>query len=551
MERALSEDVLMQSRVVPANFGPLRGANGNARITGPCGDTMEFWLAIHDDRIAFATYTTDGCEHSVLCGSIAATLAAGMTLQRGTVLSQQDVLAVAKDVTEETAHCALLAANTVRAAINGYLDEQQKAAAACDNPEGDCGSCGKGDCDVRSASPVQQADGAGSTLNGCLDKIRKKIVVISGKGGVGKSTVAVNMAMALSLQGKRVGLLDVDLHGPSVPTMLGLTDVQIFTDGDAIIPARVGTLSVMSLGFMLSDRDEAVIWRGPMKTSVIGQLLKDVAWGELDYLIVDCPPGTGDEPLSVCQLLEHPDGAVVVTTPQEVAVADVRKSVNFCRQLDIPVLGVVENMSGFACPECGTVTAIFKTGGGKQLADAFHVPFLGCIPIDPAIGVSGDNGAPFVRQFSDSAAARAFAAIVGPILQLTEHADFEEQPSELLNGKREEVMRVAVPVADGKLNLHFGHCETLALLDVNQENNAIVSRLDVTPPPHEPGLLPRWLAEKNVNVVIAGGMGQRAQSLFAENDIEVVTGAPAETPEALVLSFLNGTLLTGANACDH
>jgi Mrp family chromosome partitioning ATPase len=258
------------------------------------------------------------------------------------------------------------------------------------------------------------------TLEERLRQIRHKIIVLSGKGGVGKSTVAVNLAVALSAAGRRVGLLDVDIHGPSVPKMLHLEDAALTATEDSMLPVETAGLKVMSIGFLLQNRDDAVIWRGPMKMGLIKQFLKDVAWGELDYLIVDSPPGTGDEPLSVCQLVKNPDGAVIVTTPQDVATADVRKSITFCRELGLPVLGVIENMSGFVCPHCGTVTDIFKTGGGERMAREMGVPFLGRIPIDPAIGEACDAGRPFVEGDRPTETAKAFQRIIAPILSLSE-----------------------------------------------------------------------------------------------------------------------------------
>ncbi len=269
-------------------------------------------------------------------------------------------------------------------------------------------------------------------LDGRMQKIKHKIIVLSGKGGVGKSTVAANLAISLSMSGKKVGLLDIDIHGPSIPKMMKLDSSRINVADGVIHPVEKGGMKVVSIGFLLKDRDDAVIWRGPMKAGVIKQFLSDVAWGELDYLIIDSPPGTGDEPLSICQLLKNPDGAVVVTTPQDVSVADVRKSVNFCRQLEIPVLGVVENMSGFVCPKCGELTQIFKTGGGEKMASEMKVPFLGRIPIDPAIGESCDSGNPFIYSHNKTETGRAFEHIIEPILALSE-LDTEVLPM----GKRE------------------------------------------------------------------------------------------------------------------
>jgi ATP-binding protein involved in chromosome partitioning len=253
-------------------------------------------------------------------------------------------------------------------------------------------------------------------LQSRLCRIRHKIVVLSGKGGVGKSTVAVNLATALMMAGKRVGLLDVDIHGPSVPTMLGLEGVTLHGGEDGLLPIEVEGLKVMSLGFLLASPDDAVIWRGPMKMGVIKQFLKDVAWGDLDYLIIDSPPGTGDEPLSVCQLIGTLDGAVVVTTPQKVATVDVRKSITFCRQLHVPVLGVVENMSGFVCPKCGEVSQILPSGGGRRIAEDMGVAFLGSIPMDPLIAEAGDKGRAYMRHYAATPTAEIMRRIIQPLL---------------------------------------------------------------------------------------------------------------------------------------
>ncbi len=281
-----------------------------------------------------------------------------------------------------------------------------------------CEGCQEEGCSIgaqRSEESIEQME-----LTEQMSRIEHKIIVLSGKGGVGKSTVAANLAVSLSLNGNRVGLLDVDIHGPSIPKLLKLEGHKPGLRDNAIVPVEMSkNLKVMSIGFMLPKEDIAVIWRGPMKMNVIKQFLKDVDWGELDFLIIDSPPGTGDEPLSVCQLIENPDGAIIVTTPQEVALADVRKSINFCRQLKLPVLGVVENMSGFACPKCGEVTNIFKSGGGQRMAQEMNVPFLGSIPIDPQISESCDAGTPYIYHYSKTETAKAFQNAIQPILELS------------------------------------------------------------------------------------------------------------------------------------
>ena len=383
-----------------------------------------------------------------------------------------------------------------------------------------------------------------------MENIKHKILVLSGKGGVGKSTVAVNLAISLALSGKSVGLLDIDIHGPSIPKILNLEGKTVQAAGDAILPIEtVENLKVMSIGFLLRGSNDAVIWRGPMKHKMIKQFLEDVQWGNLDFLIIDSPPGTGDEPLSVVQLLEKADGAVVVTTPQQLSVLDVKKCITFCRQLNLPVLGVIENMSGFVCPKCGERTDIFKSGGGREMANQMSVPFLGRIPIDPQIVQACDSGRPFVYHYNQTETAKAFEKVLNPILELDSKSQKLIETQSLHTGDRK--MRIAIPLAQGKLSLHFGHCEQFAIFDIDDNVKKVINRKDAAPPGHEPGVLPRWLHENNVSVIIAGGMGQRAQQLFTQNNVEVVIGASDQAPEELVSAYLEDRLQTGDNICDH
>ncbi|MFQ6040967.1 MAG: P-loop NTPase [Candidatus Poribacteria bacterium] len=252
-----------------------------------------------------------------------------------------------------------------------------------------------------------------------LKAIKHKIAVISGKGGVGKSTVSANLAAALSQKdGVRVGLLDADIDGPNIPKLLGIENHQIFTVGGKIAPAPVAeNLKVISMAFLLRDKDIPVIWRGPMKANAIRQFLGDVNWGALDYLIVDLPPGTGDAPLSIAQLIEGMDGMIVVTTPQEVALMDSRKAINFAKALNVPVIGVIENMSGMKCPHCGKEIDLFKTGGGERAALQLGVPFLGRVPFDPKIAEVAAFGITFVRKYPSSEAAEAFTQIVAEVVE--------------------------------------------------------------------------------------------------------------------------------------
>ncbi len=251
-------------------------------------------------------------------------------------------------------------------------------------------------------------------IENTLKKIKHKILVLSGKGGVGKSTVAVNLAVGLAAKGKKVGLIDVDLHGPSVPRMLGIRDG--FPGGDhpkpMVWPGNPN-LSVVSIEPLMPDRERSVIWRGPIKIGVIRQFISDLEWDPQDYLVIDCPPGTGDEPLTVAQTITGAQ-ALIVTTPQEVALADVRKSIDFCHQVNLPILGLVENMAGMVCPHCGQAIEFLKTGGGSNLATAAGLNMLGSVPFTPGVVEAGDSGRP------DS---EPFAAIVNNVINRFEKAE--------------------------------------------------------------------------------------------------------------------------------
>lgn len=400
--------------VHPRHHGPLEVFDGHACVTGPCGDTMEFWLLARSGKVENVSFITDGCGPSLACGSMAVCLVEGKRVEDAAGLRQQDILEALGGLPKESEHCALLAANTLKAACDDRMDHQEGPRKETRDGKGTCDTCKETDCSAskRKKDESEEEFEDRRKLQSRLCRIRHKVIVLSGKGGVGKSTVAVNLATALMLSGKRVGLLDVDIHGPSVPTMLGLERETIHGSEEGLLPIDIGGLKVMSLGFLLQNQDDAVIWRGPMKMGVIKQFLKDVAWGDLDYLIIDSPPGTGDEPLSVCQLIGTLDGAVIVTTPQKVAAVDVRKSITFCRQLHVPVLGVVENMSGFVCPKCGEVTQILPSGGGKRIAKDMNVPFLGSISMDPKIAEACDSGRATFGQDPASPMTRAMNEII-------------------------------------------------------------------------------------------------------------------------------------------
>jgi ATP-binding protein involved in chromosome partitioning len=277
-------------------------------------------------------------------------------------------------------------------------------------------SCG-GSC---STPEAQQAAAAQQELaiKTSLGKIKNKILVMSGKGGVGKSTVSVNLALGLAKLGYKVGLMDVDLHGPDVVRMLNMKGtIEPPASKNALVPPLKynDNLKVVSLEYLMRDRDEAIIWRGPLKIQAIRQFVSDMDWGELDYLVIDAPPGTGDEPLSVAQTIPNVK-AVVVTTPQKVALADVRKSISFCRTVKVEITGVVENMSGFVCPHCNMTVDIFKSGGGEELARELDLPFLGKIPMDPKVVMAGDDGTPYLSSDADSPATKAFGEVVQAVV---------------------------------------------------------------------------------------------------------------------------------------
>jgi ATP-binding protein involved in chromosome partitioning len=272
-----------------------------------------------------------------------------------------------------------------------------------------------------------------------LGKIRYKIMVMSGKGGVGKSTVAVNLAAVLAMDGQRVGILDADIHGPNIPKMWGTDWRPLQSGGEGIRPIEVfPNVKLISMAFLLPNPDSPVVWRGPIKHTAIKQFLGDVEWGGLDFLIVDLPPGTGDEPLSVAHLIEGMDGSIIVTTPQEVALLDSRKSVNFSRMLKIPVIGIVENMSGLTCPKCGHLIPLFKIGGGEKAAKDLGVPFLGRVPIDPEVVQKSDSGTPYVVSYPDSEVTKAFQEIAEKCRAFVESPREQVQQEKSGTAHREE-----------------------------------------------------------------------------------------------------------------
>ncbi|TDT71945.1 Mrp family chromosome partitioning ATPase [Hypnocyclicus thermotrophus] len=379
-----------------------------------------------------------------------------------------------------------------------------------------------------------------------MSKIKHKIVVMSGKGGVGKSTVSTNIAFGLAMAGKKVGLLDADLHGPNIPLMLGIEGTKL---GDLSKPFQVNkNLFVVSLSFYMRTSDDPIIWRGPAKIGAIKQMLGEVIWGELDYLVVDLPPGTGDEPLTIAQELGKIDGSVIVTTPQDVAILDSRKSVKFSTLVNMPILGIVENMSGFVCPHCNKRIDIFKQGGGEKAAKELGVELLTKIPMTPGIVHAGDDGKPFIFN-NKGPEVEIMKELVNKLINKVEINKEIENKEKESDKKMGNILKVAFPTND-KTNVeeHFGHCKEFVIFEI--EDAKIINKSFVTPPPHEPGVIPRFLGEQGANVIITGGMGQKAIDIFKSQNIDVILGARGSIEENLK-TYLEGELYSTASACNH
>ncbi len=370
----------------PRHYGKLRTFNGHARVTGSCGDTMEIWLKVGEDRVEQISFVTDGCGSSLACGSMAADLAAERPVVEAAILRQKDILKALGGLPPADEHCALLAADTLQTACADYFRRRE-------GREG--------------GEAVQEEAGRPEGLS----RIKRIILVFSSKGGTGKSTVAVNLSAALAEKGRRIGLLDADISAPAIPVMLGLERKGIANRGSSLIPAAAGELRVISLGLLPGNSEDGPVWRGETKAKAIGRFLEDVEWGDLDFLVVDSPPGLGDEPLVVRELVGEKLEAVVVTTPQRLAAEAGRDAVLFCRRHGIKALGILENMAGFVCPSCGQKTRILRAGGGRKISDDLKTPFLGSIPLDPAIAEAGDRGRVFIEDHPSSPAAEIIRKI--------------------------------------------------------------------------------------------------------------------------------------------
>jgi Mrp family chromosome partitioning ATPase/predicted Fe-Mo cluster-binding NifX family protein len=404
--------------------------------------------------------------------------------------------------------------------------------------------------------PVEQRQRAAREATG---GIRHKLLVMSGKGGVGKTTVAVNLGFALARRGLRVGILDIDLHGPDVAFMAGVEGLPGGADGGRLQPIDAGVedlqVRVLSISAFLPNRDAPVIWRGPRKAAAIAQLLGEADWSGTDVLIVDCPPGTGDEPLSVAQLLPGAD-AVVVTSPQDVALLDSRKCVNFARELKLRLLGIVENLAGFVCPGCGRRIDLFKLGGGERAAAELGVPFLGRIPITEAMVQAGDRGRPLVVGAPEDPASVALTTLAADLQRRWETPDVA---GPLPGARKEESVkgtkRIAVASEDdrgleGQVSGHFGRCPAYTVVET-ADGKILAAHVERNPhfENHQPGTMPVFVRDLGANVIVAGGMGPRAIDLFTGFGIEVATGAVGNV-RRVVEAYLRGEL-QGIVPCAH
>lgn len=389
-----------------------------------------------------------------------------------------------------------------------------------DDPNKSCSTCNVG----------QGADKSEEEMALCrtLKQIRHKIVVMSGKGGVGKSSVAVGLALALARRGYRVGLMDVDIHGPNVLRMLGLKEAFDLQHAQFSLPPELfHNLKVISVEAVMKNREIAVIWRGPLKHQLIRQFLTEIQWGDLDYLVIDSPPGTGDEPMSVAQTVPEAK-ALIVTTPQEISLADVRKSLNFCQKINLSVLGLVENMSGYACPHCGKEVPLFKKGGGEKTAQAYKVPLVGSLPFDPQVVEAADQGKLLDLKEEDSPFFRALKPMVNYLVQLL--------PPGPAPTREPGVLKFAIPMDNGRPAEKFGQAREFAIFTV--KDRAITGQETLPAPSPEAGGVPLWLEELGVTHVIAADLGTGPQEVLKRKGIEPITDLPVGDPETLVMALL-------------
>ena len=386
--------------------------------------------------------------------------------------------------------------------------------------EGDPKACAS--CNVAQEQQKSEEDMA---ICRTLAQIRHKILVMSGKGGVGKSSVAVSLALSMARAGHKVGLMDVDIHGPNVLRMLGLEKPFDLASAQFQMPPELfHNLKVMSIEAVMRDREIAVIWRGPLKHQLIRQFLTEIQWGFLDYLVIDAPPGTGDEPMSVAQTIPEAK-AVIITTPQEISLADVRKSINFCQKINLEILGLVENMSGYHCPHCGKDLPLFRKGGGERTAQASKIPFLGSLPFDPQVVEAADQGKLVELKEDQSPFFEALRPMVNYLVKVLPPKPARE-PGEL---------RIAIPIDDGKVAVTPTKAGQFALFTV--KDGAIVNQETLPSPGLDPVNFPVWLENLGVSH-LAGDLNDAAKGLLQRKGIEVIAPAPGQTPEEVVQGYV-------------
>ncbi len=369
-----------------------------------------------------------------------------------------------------------------------------------------------------------------------LKRIKNKIMVMSGKGGVGKSTIAVCLAIDLSTRGYKTGILDVDIHGPNVPRMLGISGHLNITPGQLIIPKTITrNLSAVSIEYLLANKDQAVIWRGPLKHTAIAQFIGQVAWGDLDYLVIDSPPGTGDEPLSVAQLIPDAKG-VIVTQPQEISLADVRKCITFCRQVEMEAIGIIENMSGIICPHCGRKFYIFKSGGGERVALIAGIPFLGALNFDPAVVDAADEGRLLIYMSDEKMPYNQdFGKITDKVIERIEETRVE--PVSIDEIRKSKWIKIAIPLLKEEVAPLF-KADRIALFQVKDGD---INYLDSIK--QEGHISPSDIKRlPQVNLVIVKDINDKAKYVLNRDRIGVLSNAPDLPPEKLVKEFLAGHL---------
>jgi Mrp family chromosome partitioning ATPase/predicted Fe-Mo cluster-binding NifX family protein len=380
-------------------------------------------------------------------------------------------------------------------------------------------------CSTCNVAQEQQQTEEEKALCRTLAQIRHKILVMSGKGGVGKSSVAVALALGLARAGHKVGMMDVDIHGPNVLRMLGLKEPFDLASAQFLMPPEIfHNLKVISIEAVMRDREIAVIWRGPLKHQLIRQFLTEVQWGFLDYLIIDAPPGTGDEPMSVAQTIPEAK-AVIITTPQEISLADVRKSINFCQKINLDILGLVENMSGYHCPHCGKDLPLFRQGGGEKTAQAFNIPFLGSLPFDPQVVEAADQGQLVELTEENSPFFEGLRPVVKYVAKVLPPQPARE-PGEL---------RFAVPLDNGKVAAAPTKAAEIALLTV--KDGAITNKEIMPRPDLDPANFMFWLENLGVSH-LAGDLGEAAIGLLKRKGIDVVTPSLDQTPEQVVEAYV-------------